>query len=81
MRWTMNFTRAHNQYLTPPDEPEAVLCNDCGEEMENGETCKNQYCPAKFEGVAAEMANELVEALAEVKTLKAKVKRLEMNRK
>ena len=75
----MESIRGYDQWKTAaPDEPEAIHCDDCTEEMEDGETCKYQYCPGKFEGVAAEMANELVEALAEVNTLKAKVKRLEM---
>ena len=82
-----NFARAHDQYLNPPDEPEAVYCESCGEEMEVKQDwkgnpyakCKNEFCPGKFiTGVEREMANELVEAREEVKTLKAKVKRLEM---
>jgi threonine synthase len=85
----MNFTRAHDQYLNTPDELEAVLCDDCGEEMEQRWTahaplqhvkewkCTNQYCPAKFDGVAAEMAELLIGANETVKSLAAKVKRAE----
>ena len=72
----MDFARAHDQYLTPPDEPEAVLCDDCGEEMEDGETCKYQFCPAKFEGVAREMAELLIGAREEVNSLAAKIRRM-----
>lgn len=75
----MNFVRAHNAYLDPPDEPEAVMCDDCGKEMEirQGDMkCTNQYCPSKHEGVAAEMAELLIGAREEVKRLAAKVKLL-----
>ncbi len=83
----MNFTRAHDQYLTPPEEPEAVFCEDCGKEMEVKNSswktertimiCNNQFCPAKFEGVAREMADQLVWATDEIKSLAAKIRRLE----
>ena len=84
-----NFARAHDQYLTPPEVPEAVRCESCGEEMEVKQDwkgnpyakCKYEFCPDKFEGVAAEMAELLIGAREEVKKLAAKVKRLEMNRK
>jgi len=82
---TFNFARAHDQYLNPPDEPEAVFCEDCGEEMEEGHLtgkllpCGNVYCPSKFdEGtVEREMAELLVGANETVKSLARKVKRLE----
>ena len=83
----MESIRGYDKWRTAaPDEPEAVHCDDCGEEMEvkqdlDGTTytkCNFAHCPAKFEGVAAEMANELVEAREEVKRLTANVKRLEM---
>ncbi len=78
----MNFTRAHDQYLTPPEEPEAVLCDDCGEEMEEIDSfggardmkCVNQFCPAKFEGDAREMADQLVWATDEIKSLARKLR-------
>lgn len=79
-----NFARAHNQYLEPPDEPEAKFCEDCGTEMDfenNGQwadiVCKNLYCPSKHEGVAKEMAELLIGAQEEVKSLARKIKRLE----
>lgn len=76
-----DFTNAHNRYLDPPDEPEAVLCDNCGEEMDVKEDldgthytkCTNQYCPAKFEGVAREMAELLIGAREEVKSLARKL--------
>ena len=67
-----NFSRSHDKYLDPPDEPEAILCDDCGEEMTakyDGMKCANQYCPAKHEGVAKEMAELLIGAREEVKSL------------
>lgn len=72
------FTRAHNAYLEPPDEPEAVFCEECGEEMENGETCKYQFCPSKFEGDAKEMAYMLIGATEEVKSLAQQLRRVKM---
>jgi hypothetical protein len=77
-----NFARAHNSYLNPPDEPEAVLCESCGEEMEvlrdrGGEyytQCLYQWCPAKFEGDAAEMAEMLIGATETVKKLARQLK-------
>ena len=77
-----NFARAHDSYLNPPDEPEAVLCEECGEEMTDGETCKYQFCPSKFEGDAKEMAYMLIGATEEVKSLaqKLKMKKRELDR-
>lgn len=80
-----NFARAHDQYLTPPDEPEAVLCDDCGEEMQEIDSfggardmkCVNQFCPGKFEGDAREMAELLIGAREEVKSLARKLKRIQ----
>jgi hypothetical protein len=80
----MNFTRAHDQYLTPPEEPEAVFCEDCGEEMIEIDSfggardmkCVYQFCPGKFEGDAREMAEMLIGATETIKSLAAKVKRL-----
>ena len=81
----MNFARAHDQYLTPPEEPEAVLCDECGEEMIEIDSfdgtrdmkCVNQYCPEKFEGDAKELAYLLIGAREEVKSLARKLKRLQ----
>ena len=77
-----NFARAHNSYLDPPDEPEAVHCDDCGEEMEpkrdlTGDyyvECHNKFCPGKFEGDAKEMAELLIGANDLVKSLAAKLR-------
>lgn len=82
-----NFTRAHDSWLNPPDEPEAVLCEECGEELEQGYhtgkllPCGNVYCPSKFDKgtVEREMAELLVGATEEVKSLMARVKRLELH--
>ena len=72
-----NFARAHDSYLNPPDEPEAVFCEECGEEMTDGETCKYQFCPSKFEGDAKEMAYMLIGATEEVKSLAQRLSRLD----
>ena len=80
-----NFARAHNAYLEPPDEPEAVFCEECGEEMEEIDSfdglrdmkCVYQFCPSKFEGDAKEMAYMLLGATEEVKSLAQKIKQLE----
>lgn len=85
----MNFAKAHDQYLTPPDEPEAVFCDECGEEMEEIDSfggardmkCVNQCCPSKFEGDAKELAYNLVGAREEVKSLAAKLKTLQPTEK
>ena len=83
-----NFARAHNAYLEPPDEPEAVFCEECGEEMvrewkwsarnpmQNKLVCRNKFCPAKFEGDAKEMAYMLIGATEEVKSLARQLKRI-----
>lgn len=77
----MNFANAHNRWLDPPDEPEAVLCEDCGEEMTDDKSgtlvCYYQFCPAKFEGDAREMAELLIGAREEVKSLARELKRLQ----
>lgn len=70
-----------DKYLDPPDEPEAVYCEECGQEMEhhfeykeNWYICKNPFCPAKFEGEAKEMAEKLVNALDTVSRLESRVR-------
>jgi len=80
-----SFANAHSRWLDPPEEPEAVFCDDCGEEMEvsqdmSGEyraICFYQWCPSRFEGDAREMAELLIGATETIKSLAAKVKRLE----
>ena len=50
-----------DKYLDPPDEPEAVFCDECGEEMEYNKwgdwmrhymECRNPFCPGKHDGIA-----------------------------
>jgi hypothetical protein len=69
-----------DKYLDPPDEPEAVLCESCGQEMEGlyfGDerefSCINPHCPNKHTGVAKEMAEMIVELTDEVNTLRHKL--------
>lgn len=73
----------NERYLEPPDEPEAEICEDCGQEMTEipGNyragmpyfKCVNQFCPAKFadllgNGVVLEMSQKLVEVSDDLAT-------------
>jgi hypothetical protein len=75
----MSFERAHNQYLDPPDEP--PVCEECFEPLTKDITdeyvCENKYCPLKHEGAAREMAEDLIGARETIKSLAAKLRRLE----
>ena len=79
----------NERYLDPPDEPEAELCEDCGQEMvENPANykasmpdfrCVNPYCPAKFEdlvgnGAVLGMAQKLVEVTETLKSTQSTLK-------
>ena len=74
----------------PPDEPEAVFCDDCGEEMEEtwkwyqgkGMTlenlhCNNPFCPSQHEGIAKEMAELIVEQKDDIRRMKHRIKHFE----
>lgn len=73
-----------DNYYDPPDEPEAVYCEECGKEkieIDHFEgmrdfICVNDFCPANFSGVSQEMAIALVDALEELETANWKIKRL-----
>lgn len=78
--WNLEDTRQ------PPDEPEAVFCEECGQEVLEEyaplggnrsyyAVCENPFCPENFTGVAKEMAERLVEALDTVSKLKDTVRR------
>lgn len=76
---------SYDRWLTSvPEEPEAVICESCGQEMEildvfQGQKytkCVNQFCPEKFTGEAKEMAEKLVDALDTVSRLESRVKHL-----
>ena len=80
--------RNYDQWLTtPPDEPEAIICEDCGQEEDiidkspsQGWTkCNNPICPGKHQGIAKEMAEKLIELQQDVDRLKSEKKRLEQN--
>ena len=80
----MNSISGYDKWLTtPPDEPEAIFCVDCGDEMDESYLtgkllpCGNVFCPSKFEenSTEREMAVELVNALEESRTLKAQLAR------
>ena len=67
------FTRAHNRWLDPPEEP--PVCEDgCGEtlvpDLSGDWYCNNIFCPTKFDGTEKKMAEALVDALEEIRTLK-----------
>jgi len=71
----------------PKEEPEAKICNACGEEMEYKIStipfskhtfihaeCNNPFCPEKFDGIALEMAEALVHEIETRKRLEKRVK-------
>lgn len=74
-----------DSYYDPPDEPEAVLCDECGKEMEEIDNfggqrdmkCVNSFCPSKFDGIAKEMAYSLLDSIESLYHAKYKIKRLE----
>lgn len=74
-----------DSYYDPPDEPEAVICEECGQEEEiihdwdgaEDSRCANPFCPAKFiDPTIKEMAEKLVDALDTVSRLEGRVKHL-----
>jgi hypothetical protein len=79
-----NFDRAQRDWETPPDEPEAVFCEDCGQEVEyrtdaNGEDwnfCGNHLCPNKFDGKSKEMAILIVEQKESIESLQRTLKHI-----
>lgn len=75
----MDFIRGYDKWLTTPpaDGPEG--CEYCGELPEQDSLgdyyCANKFCPEKFQGTEQKMAEALVDALEEIRTLKAKLER------
>lgn len=80
-----NLSRAQRDWETPPDEPEAVYCEDCGEELSEIHTgigsyrhteyvCTNNFCPEKFAGVPKEMAELIVEQKDTIQRLENRIK-------
>ena len=79
-----NFDRAQRDWETPPDEDEAIFCEDCGQEMEeihdwDGATsyhCVNIMCPSKFNAgeVALDMAVLIVEQKESIESLQSTLK-------
>jgi hypothetical protein len=73
-----------DKYLEPPDEPEAVYCESCGQEQveivvfgKRTPVCTNPYCPDKHSGTAREMAEMVINLMEEVIGLRGEIKRLE----
>ena len=64
----------NDRYLEPAEEPEAIVCESCGEEKEERQdyggdsyfSCPNPYCPAKHEGIVKDMAIRILELEYEV---------------
>lgn len=68
-----------DSYYDPPDD-DPCCESGCGEPLHLGEWsndwyCVNKFCPTKFQGIEKEMAEALVDALEEIRTLKAKLER------
>ena len=75
------FAQSHSRWLDPPDDPPVCETeHGCGESLERDITgewvCKNIYCPEKFDGRAQEMAELLIGAREEVKSLTARLNKL-----
>jgi hypothetical protein len=73
----------------PKDLPEAVYCDECGEEMEEDKwgdwmkhymKCVNPFCPRLFDSVSKEMAELIVEQKDLIKLLEGRVKFLATRR-
>lgn len=66
----------------PPELPEAVYCESCGDEMEilddfdgsKYSVCVNSFCPRLFDSVSKEMAELIVEQKDLIKHLESRVK-------
>lgn len=73
-----------DSYYNPPDEPEAIICEECGQELSvlardiSSTFCGNPFCPSKFreKSIEREMAEKLVDALDTVSRLEVKVRLL-----
>lgn len=61
-------------YYDPPDEPEAEYCEECGEELMDGDSsCTNRYCPSKFDNdITRELAMEIVDLRTSLNEMKRK---------
>lgn len=81
------FDRAQRDWETPPDIPEAVFCDECGDELEilddfGGERyteCVNEFCPTKFDyrSISQQMAIILIEQEQDIEKLQVKIRQLE----
>ena len=65
-----------DRYYDPPEEPEAYICEACGEESDE-DYCKNKQCPDLFTGDARKLAEDLADARDEVRRLRLRVKVLQ----
>jgi prefoldin subunit 5 len=78
-----SFDRAQRDYENPPDEEEAVFCEDCGQEVEilvdlGGErytACTNVFCPDKMnDEVSFNMAEKIVSQEEAIESLQNTLK-------
>jgi len=77
----MNSVSGYDKWLTTPPDDDPICEDGCGETLVRDAwthewICVNKFCPTKFQGVEQEMANTLVDALEEIRTLKAKIVRM-----
>lgn len=79
----MESIRGYDQWLTTPpdDDPICEGEHGCGEVLirtpfSDGWFCNNEFCPEKFQSTEQRMAEALVDALEEIRTLKAKLTRM-----
>jgi len=76
----MESIRGYDKWLTTPPDDDPICEDFCGETLvrnpfSDGWFCENPFCPGKFSGVEQKMAEALVDALEEIRTLKARLER------
>ena len=74
----MESIRGYDKWLTTPPDDDPVCEDGCGETLVRDPytyewVCANWFCPTKFDGREKQMAEALVEALEEIRTLKARI--------
>jgi hypothetical protein len=77
-----SFDRAQRDYENPPEALEYPVCEFCGEDMEENFcagvsmewSCHTRFCPSKFDGMAKEMAEHILELVETIEALDKRVK-------
>lgn len=82
----MNSISGYDKWLTTPPDDDPICEDGCGETLvrnhfSDGWFCGNGFCPTKYQGVEKQMAEALVDALEEIRTLKAIKTRLERSQR